>query len=456
MRPNRLSLFAIIAILLGGVMIGAPLAGAAGVTGHASRAHGGVPHIAHPGITSSVPPLSSGYLEVTDDAGATTLTPGAVPRPTFEATDSDLLVQLAAPSFPGQIPGPPMSVSIYTGATGVPLKIGQVYGSGATGSVTVTNTNNCGSDIVGDTATAIIDQLTTIGSEVTSAAVQFTCTAAAGPYLALYGALPYNAVPSTPHGGYYTYEANGAITSFGNDSYLSYLGDLSVSALNRPIVGMAQTHDGGGYWMVASDGGIFAYGDAGFYGSAGNLPLNKPIVGMAATPDGKGYWLVASDGGIFAYGDAGFYGSTGNIHLNSPVVGMAATPGGNGYWLVASDGGIFAYGDAGFYGSTGNIHLNKPVVGMTPTLDGMGYWFVATDGGIFAYGDATFRGSTGNIALAQPVVGMAITADGSGYWLTAADGGIFAFNAPYFGSLPSLGVSVTDVVGISTLPGIST
>ena len=32
---------------------------------------------------------------------------------------------------------------------------------------------------------------------------------------------------------------------------------------------------------------------------------------MAATPDGKGYWLVASDGGIFNYGDAVFYGSTG-------------------------------------------------------------------------------------------------------------------------------------------------
>jgi hypothetical protein len=28
-------------------------------------------------------------------------------------------------------------------------------------------------------------------------------------------------------------------------------------------------------------------------------PLNKPIVGMASTPDGKGYWEVASDGGIF-------------------------------------------------------------------------------------------------------------------------------------------------------------
>ena len=60
------------------------------------------------------------------------------------------------------------------------------------------------------------------------------------------------------------------------------------------------------------------------------MTLNKPIVGMASTPDGKGYWLVASDGGIFCYGDAQFYGSTGSIVLNKPVVGMAATPDGNG------------------------------------------------------------------------------------------------------------------------------
>jgi hypothetical protein len=60
---------------------------------------------------------------------------------------------------------------------------------------------------------------------------------------------------------------------------------------------------------VASDGGIFSYGDASFYGSTGALVLNKPIVGVASTPDGEGYWLVASDGGIFSYGDAAFYGS---------------------------------------------------------------------------------------------------------------------------------------------------
>ena len=74
--------------------------------------------------------------------------------------------------------------------------------------------------------------------------------------------------------------------------------------------------------------------------------MNQPIVGMASTPSGNGYWLVASDGGIFAFGDAQFFGSTGSIHLNQPIVGMASTPTGSGYWLVASDGGMFTFGDA--------------------------------------------------------------------------------------------------------------
>jgi hypothetical protein len=139
-----------------------------------------------------------------------------------------------------------------------------------------------------------------------------------------------------------------------------------------------------GYWEVASDGGIFSYGGAQFYGSTGGLHLNAPIIGMASTPDAAGYWLLASDGGIFAFGDAVFYGSTGGAPLNAPIVGMTPTPDGAGYWLVASDGGIFAYGDAAFFGSTGGIHLDKPIVGMASTIDGGGYWLVASDGGIFA------------------------------------------------------------------------
>jgi hypothetical protein len=207
------------------------------------------------------------------------------------------------------------------------------------------------------------------------------------------------------------------------------------SGLNKPAVDVTNTPSGRGYWLSASDGGIFSFGDAGFFGSTGALRLNAPIKGMAPTPDGNGYWLVASDGGIFTFGDAGFFGSTGALHLNAPIVGMAPTPDGNGYWLVASDGGIFSFGDAGFMGSTGAMHLNAPIVGMASTPDGHGYWLVASDGGIFTFGDAGFFGSTGALRLNAPVVGMASSHDGRGYTLVASDGGIFNFgDSTFFGS----------------------
>jgi hypothetical protein len=52
------------------------------------------------------------------------------------------------------------------------------------------------------------------------------------------------------------------------------------------------------------------------------MHLNAPIVGMASTPDGLGYWLVAADGGIFNFGDATFSGSEGGSHLNRPIIGI--------------------------------------------------------------------------------------------------------------------------------------
>ncbi|MGQ0521960.1 MAG: superoxide dismutase family protein, partial [Actinomycetota bacterium] len=141
----------------------------------------------------------------------------------------------------------------------------------------------------------------------------------------------------------------------------------------RQRCGLAE-RTGDGYWLVASDGGVFGFGDAKFFGSTGGTRLNRPVNGMAATPTGKGYWLVASDGGIFAFGDAEFKGSTGALTLNSPIVGMAASPTGKGYWLVAADGGVFAFGDAGFKGSTGDIRLNSPIVSIAATPTGDGYW----------------------------------------------------------------------------------
>jgi hypothetical protein len=251
---------------------------------------------------------------------------------------------------------------------------------------------------------------------------------------------------SNPAGGYWTVASDGGVFTFGDAEFFGSTGGLT---LNRPVVGMAATPTGDGYWLVASDGGTFTFGDAEFFGSTGGLTLNRPVVGMAATPTGDGYWLVASDGGIFTFGDAAFFGSTGSLILNRPIVGMAATPTGDGYWLVASDGGIFAFGEAGFFGSMGGTTLAQPVQGMAGIP--MGYWMVARDGGIFSFGDASFFGSMGGVTLNQPMVGMAATSTGKGYWTVASDGGIFSFgDAAFFGSMggvtlnrPMVGMAAT-------------
>ena len=187
--------------------------------------------------------------------------------------------------------------------------------------------------------------------------------------------------------------------------------------------------------------GCSRFGSAPFFGSAGGTPLNAPVIGIASTPDHGGYWLAATDGGVFGFGDAKFYGSVpGDLQpgqsLNAPVVGVASTPDGGGYWLVASDGGVFAFGDAHFHGvdgrnppqQTGRGHRREhpgrllargerrghlrlrrprsrghsavpcstpPITGMATTDDGQGYWMVAGDGGVFAFGDAPFWGSAG-------------------------------------------------------------
>ena len=242
--------------------------------------------------------------------------------------------------------------------------------------------------------------------------------------------------------------SDGGIFAFGNAKFHGSMGGMP---LNKPVVGMAATPTGGGYWEVASDGGIFAFGNAQYYGSMGGKTLDKPIVGIAATPTGGGYWEVASDGGIFAFGNAQFYGSMGGKTLNAPIVGIAATPTGKGYWEAASDGGIFAFGTAAFHGSEGGKTLNAPIVGLASSVTGNGYWEVASDGGLFTFGTAAFHGSEGGKPLNAPIVGMAATPTGGGYWEVAADGGIFNFGtAKFYGSeggqkldKPIVGIAVT-------------
>jgi hypothetical protein len=230
-----------------------------------------------------------------------------------------------------------------------------------------------------------------------------------------------------------------------------------------------------GYWMAGADGGVFAFGAAGFHGT---VARTGGVVDVDAAPDACGYWISEADGTVTALGAAAaleppdrsrwtaderlaamspspsglgaFWftnlgrvlsqggtpglGDVRGLRLNGPILDGVATPSGRGYYMVGSDGGVFTFGDARFRGSMGGQRLNAPVQTLVPTPSGGGYWLVAADGGVFAFGDAPFRGSMGGVRLNQPIVGA--TAYGDGYLLVAADGGIFDFSTrPFVGSL---------------------
>ncbi len=210
-------------------------------------------------------------------------------------------------------------------------------------------------------------------------------------------------------------------------------------------VGIARSANGGGYWIVASDGGVFSFGGAPFYGSMGGQPLNSPVVGMAARPQGDGYWLVAADGGIFSFGAAPFHGSMGGQPLNQPVVAITSTASGNGYWMVAKDGGIFSFGDAPYHGSWGGQGLTD-FVGMAANPSN-GYWLVRATGSIYTFGPAGYYGGG---EAGSGVRGIAAKSDGTGYWQVRDNGNIYSYNATY-----ANGANELTFVGIARGPNDS-
>jgi hypothetical protein len=80
---------------------------------------------------------------------------------------------------------------------------------------------------------------------------------------------------------------------------------------------IASTDTGNGYWTVTSDGAVGAFGDAEYHGGAfdfdesvpGRQPMapGSEVVGIAGKGT-DGYWLHASDGGVFAFGSAAMLG----------------------------------------------------------------------------------------------------------------------------------------------------
>jgi len=250
--------------------------------------------------------------------------------------------------------------------------------------------------------------------------------------------------------GYWLATANGGVFSFGRAKFHG----AAPAQARAHIAAIVATGDRGGYWLASSDGEVFRFGDAKFHGSAINKHLTSPIVAMAATPDGGGYWLAAANGAVFGHGNATPYGLETNAHLGSPIVAIAATADGRGYWLAAADGAVFRYGDAKLHGSAIDEHLRDQIVAMSATADSGGYLLFASGGGVFTYGNARFHGSDSSAALTNPIVAASSTPDGRGYWLLPSTPAPLALPAPGSGFVAGHVTAIGDSVMIDAQPDL--
>ncbi len=277
------------------------------------------------------------------------------------------------------------------------------------------------------------------GTSATSGADRFTYVAPAPPP----APAPVTAAATTTD-GYWLVGSDGGIFTFGSAQFYGSTGSLQ---LQRPVVGIVPTADRGGYWLDASDGGVFAFGDSGYYGSVPGLglhpagsglpnSLDAPIVGMVPSADGGGYFMVASDGGVFAFGDALFAGSCPGIGgCNGAAVAVMPDASGNGYWLVTQSGYVYTFGDAPYFGAPGPQGV--PVTSAVRTPDGKGYWILFSNGTVSAYGDAgSFGEPLGQFGGLNPATAIFATSDGGGYWVAGAGGAVDNYgDAPADGSM---------------------
>ena len=107
---------------------------------------------------------------------------------------------------------------------------------------------------------------------------------------------------------------------------------------------------GGGWLEVTANGVVWAGGGANYFGDLQHRPDAQPItvsniVQVRATPDGFGYWLVGSDGSVYSFGDAQYFGSLPGLGVKaSDIVGLIPFSSGEGYELVSALEQVWKFG----------------------------------------------------------------------------------------------------------------
>jgi hypothetical protein len=245
--------------------------------------------------------------------------------------------------------------------------------------------------------------------------------------------------------------ANGTVTSFG---HAGNFGGAQRIHLSAPIVGMATTPDGLGYWLVGKDGGVFTFGDAKYWGSLGGKKHTAAhdVIAIVPTVDGHGYWLCDASGVVTAFGDALKLPSLLPSKATVPIVGFAVLHDQRGAWVVNADGVVFHLGQSYVYGSLQGKKLAQPIVGIARTTNGRGYWLTDSKGNVFTFGSA--KPAIAPPTLKAPIVSISAAPASRGYWAVSAGGWVIAGGLPSRGGMARLKGALL-IVGIATAPPVA-
>ena len=130
------------------------------------------------------------------------------------------------------------------------------------------------------------------------------------------------------------------------------------------------------------------FGDARFHGSTGAMHLNSPIVGMASTPSGRGYWLVAADGGIFTLRQRALPRLDRRVRDRLDRSSASrARPSGHGYWIATRRRARLQLRRRARRCT--RSHRRARSSASARDAKGTGLWLVASNGAVYTTGTAT-------------------------------------------------------------------
>ena len=197
-----------------------------------------------------------------------------------------------------------------------------------------------------------------------------------------------------------------------------------IPAIHTTAISIRSSPSGHGYWVCASDGRVFEFGDAVQHGNLVQQGIDDTVCGFAVRPQGDGYWLLGTEGDVYRFGNALYHGdliTVGGLTQGAVPSAIEAVADGNGYRCVTSAGGVFDYGSAPYYTllpgndindpqkwiypagipqtfdppSLLDVRLNAPITGIRRMTTEPGFYTLGSDGSVFVYGP--FLASEGNI-----------------------------------------------------------